>query len=103
MSLWCPCVLVSARVPREVSGDPPQVSFAQKFHCQDKVQGRMPRGTTEKEQRLGGLENSAGTQRNGKEGMLFTSSDPIFLHEQQQNAAWHRFASSGRVKSRARS
>lgn len=65
--------------------------------------GQDAQGATGKEQRLGGLGKSAGTHRSGKEGMLFTPSDPIFLREQQQNAAWHRFASLGRVKSRARS
>lgn len=77
------CFSVSARVPRGAFRDPPRVSLAQNVHGQDKVQDRMLRAATGEVQRLGGLEKSAGTQRHGKEGMLFTSTDPIFLHEQQ--------------------
>lgn len=89
------CFSVSARASRGALGDPPWLSLAQKVHCQDEVQGRRLRVVTGKEQRLGGLEKAAGTQRDGKEGMLFTSSALIFLHEQQQNAAWHRFVPRG--------
>lgn len=89
------CFSVSARASRGAFGDPPWLSLAQKVHCQDEVQGRRLRGVTGKEETLGGLEKAAGTQRDGKEGMLFTSSALSFLHEQQQNAAWHRFVPWG--------
>lgn len=101
MSLWlslCP------GCPGMCLGTLPECPLPKKFIVRIKFRAECSGGRQEKSKgSFGGLENSAGTQRSGKEGMLFASSDPILRHEQQQNAAWHRFASSGRVKPRARS
>lgn len=85
-------------------GTLPECLLLKKFIFRIKFRAGCSGGRQEKSKgSFGGLENSAGTQRSGKEGRPFASSDPILRHEQQQNAAWHRFASSGRVESTARS